>query len=71
MHMKGWQILSPVYLHVVLCGLVTLNYHIQFYGLFYEKLLFSLSRIAVKGHTEREEAISITLAKNRASTAYD
>lgn len=39
-HMKGRQSLSPVFLHVVFCGLVTLNYHIQFYGLFYERLLF-------------------------------
>lgn len=38
--MKGRQSLSPVFLHVVFCGLVTLNYHIQFYGLFYERLLF-------------------------------
>lgn len=50
--MKGRQSLQPVYLHVVLCGLVTLNYHIQFHGLFYEKLLFSLSWIAVKGIVE-------------------
>ena len=51
--MKGGQSLSPVYLHVVLCGLVTLNYPTQFYGLFYEKLFFSLSRIAIKGNVER------------------
>lgn len=47
--MKGRQSLQPVYLRVVLCGLVTLSYHIQFHGLFYEKLLFSLSWIAVRG----------------------
>lgn len=39
-HLKGRQSLNTVYLHVMLCGLLTLNYHIQFHGLFYEKLLF-------------------------------
>lgn len=57
--MKGKQSPNTAYLHVVLCGLVTLNYHIQFYGLFYEKLLFSLSWIAIKGNLERQERIYI------------
>lgn len=55
---------SSVSLHVVFCGLVTLNYHIQFYGLFYEKLLFSFSWIAIKGNTEGWERISLMLAKS-------
>lgn len=54
---------QTAYLHAVLWGPVTLNYHIQFYGLFYEKLLFSLSWIAVKGNRERQKRISITLVK--------
>lgn len=61
--MKGRQSLSTAYLHAVLCGLATLDYHIQFYGLFYEKLLFSLSWITVKGNRERQKRIFITLAK--------
>lgn len=52
-HMKGRQSLGPAYLPVVLCGLVTFNYHTQFHGLFYENLLFSLSWIAIKGNVER------------------
>lgn len=42
-------------LSCVCCGLVTLNYHIQFYGLFYEKMLFSLLWIAVKRNRKVEE----------------
>lgn len=61
--MKGQQSLNTAYLHGVLCGLATLNYHIQFYGLFYEKLLFSVSWIALKGNLERQERIYITLGK--------
>jgi len=61
--LEGRQFLSTACLHEVLCGLAALNYHIQFYGLFYEKLLFSLAWIAVKGNIERQERIYITLAK--------
>lgn len=61
--MEGRQSLCTACLHAVLRGLAALNYHIQFYGLFYEKLLFSLAWIAIKGNIERQERIYITLAK--------
>lgn len=61
--MKGKPSLSNAYLHAMLCGLATLNYPIQFYGLFYEKLLFSLSWTALKGNRERQKRISINLVK--------
>lgn len=61
--MEGRQSLSTTCLHAEHCGSAALNYHIQVYGLFYEKLLFSLAWIAVKGNIERQERIYIMLAK--------
>lgn len=61
--MEGRQSLSMACLHAELCASAALNYHIQFYGLFYEKLLFSLAWIAIKGNIERQERIYIMLAK--------
>lgn len=58
--MKDKPSLSNAYLHAMLCGLATLNYPIQFYGLFYEKLL---SWTALKGNRERLKRISINLVK--------
>ena len=62
-YIKGKLSVSIADLHAMLYRLATLNYPIQFYGLFYEKLLFSLSWTALKGNRERQKRTSINLVK--------